>query len=278
MARGEARPDPARAEAILVDFHSHLMPEVDDGASTDEEASSGLEAMWAQGVRTIVATPHVDGSLTLRPGDIARRLEQIDAGWRRLQVQAAGERFPGLVLERGAEVKLDTPELDLSDERLRLAGGRFVLVEYPFMMVPPRSGHVLRTIIDSGLTPIVAHPERYAGVGATSRLPQVWKESGGMLQVNAGSLTGRYGPGPRATALALLQQGMVDFVCSDFHARGRPATAGARRVFAELEAAEHGDLLMLVNPGRMLRGEAPLPVPPVQLRRPLLDRLRRWLR
>lgn len=277
MSRGTSRPDPGGAEAILVDFHCHLIPEVDDGASSDEEAASGLEAMWAQGLRTIVATPHVDGSLTLRRPELARRLDEVDAGWRRLQALAAG-RFPGLVLERGAEVKLDTPELDVSDERLRLAGGRCVLVEYPFMMVPPRSGRVLRTLVDAGYTPIVAHPERYAGVGADSRLPQVWKESGGMLQLNAGSLTGRYGPGPRAAALALLQQGLIDFVCSDFHARGRPATAGARRVLAEMEAADQGDLLMVVNPGRMLRGEAPLPVPPLQLRRPLFGRIRRWLR
>ena len=259
----------------LLDFHNHLMPGVDDGAADEAEARSGLDALWAQGVRTVVATPHVEASLTRHDSELQRRLTELDEGWRRLQDAVAG-RYHELVLKRGAEVMLDTPELDLSEERLRLAGGQYVLVEYPFMMVPPQSSRVLDHIRAGGYVPIVAHPERYANLTTTSELPQEWREHGALLQVNAGSITGRYGPQARANVLSLLQRGFADFMCSDYHSRGVPATSSAYAALAELAATEHADLLMSVNPHRMLNGEMPLPVPPLSIERSFTERVRRW--
>jgi protein-tyrosine phosphatase len=261
----------------VVDFHNHLMPGVDDGASDDAEARAGLDALWAQGVRAVVATPHVTGSLTCNNQDLERRLIELEEGWRRLQA-AAEDRYPELVLKRGAEVMLDTPELDLSEERLRLGGGTYVLVEYPFMMVPPQSPRVLDNIIAAGYVPIIAHPERYANVTTESVLPQEWRQHHALLQVNAGSITGRYGPQARANALSLLQRGFADFMCSDYHSRGVPATRSAYDALSELGAVEHADLLMKVNPGRMLNGEMPLAVPPLRIDRSLTERLLRWFR
>jgi protein-tyrosine phosphatase len=253
------------------------MPGVDDGASTEAESRSGVNALWAQGVRTIVATPHIDGSLTGRGVQLAARLAEIDLGWQRL-VGLAREPYPQLVLRRGAEVALDTPEPDLTDARLRLAGTSFVLVEFPHMTVPPHSARVIQHIVAAGYTPIIAHPERYANMTSESRLPHEWRAAGALLQMNAGSLTGRYGADARTIAYTLLQRGLTDFMCSDFHARGRPATAGARQELIEMDAREHADLMMNVNPTRMLAGQAPIPVPPLATGRTLLQRVKRWLR
>jgi protein-tyrosine phosphatase len=261
----------------LVDFHNHVIPGVDDGAQDEAEALHALQAFAAQGVGHIIATPHIDGSLTTRPDKLGRRLEQVDAGFALLQ-RVAVEHCPDVVLYRGAEVMLDTPEPDIRDDRLRLAGGPFVLVEYPFMNVPPNSAGVIRTMIAGGAFPIIAHPERYIGMSPTSRLPMLWREAGALLQVNAGSLTGRYGSHARASAMSLLARGLADYVCSDFHARGRPATKGALAALAELGASEQADLLIRVNPRRLLAGQQPLPVPPLHARHGMLNRLKRWLR
>lgn len=260
-----------------VDFHNHVIPGVDDGATDDAEAALALEAFAAQGTHHIVATPHVNASLTLRPKALAARLAQIDVGWDRLLALARG-RFPDIELHRGAEVMLDTPEPDLSDARLRLAGGSFALIEFPFMNVPPHSVRVLEGIVTAGVTPVIAHPERYAGITPDSALTAAWRTAGALLQVNAGSITGRYGPAARANALALLERGMADYVCSDFHARGRPATGSARRMLAEMDGLEQAELLTVVNPRRLLAGSAPIPVPPLRERRTAWARLRRWLR
>lgn len=262
--------------AGIIDFHNHVIPGVDDGASDDVEAAFALRSLAEQGVTHVVATPHVEGSLTLRRHGLERRLVELDNGWAAL-LRVAAEQAPELVLHRGAEVMLDTPEPDLSDPRLRLAGGTFVLVEYPFMMVPPHSGAAISAIIRAGFTPIVAHPERYTGV-RDAVLPGQWRAHGARLQVNAGSVTGRYGPQAKENAMALLERGLVDYLCTDYHARGRPSVQGARALLAELGAAEQADLLTIVNPRRLLDGEPPLQLEPIRVRRSMLNRLQKWLR
>jgi protein-tyrosine phosphatase len=260
-----------------VDFHNHVIPGVDDGASDDAEAAAALRAFLAHNTRQIIATPHINGSLTRRTEAIAERLGEIDAGWQRLQL-VAREHAPGMQIHRGAEVMLDTPDPDLSDERLRLAGTDFVLCEYPFMSVPPNSTGVLDRMTAAGLTPIIAHPERYVGVDPKSTLPLRWRAAGALLQVNAGSITGRYGEQARINALALLENALVDYICSDFHSRGRPSTAGAAKIVTEAGGAEQLQLLTVVNPSRLLQGELPLPVAPLRLRLGVKGRLRRWMR
>jgi protein-tyrosine phosphatase len=261
----------------IVDFHSHLMPEVDDGAASDAEASDALRAFAAQDVSHVVATPHVNGSLSLRADLLAQRLEELDRAWERLQ-RLAREHVPGLKLFRGAEVALDTPVPVIADERLRLAGSRFVLCEFPFMAIPPNSSGVLDALKGAGVTPIIAHPERYVGVTADCALAAGWKQAGALLQINAGSLTGRYGDRARDNAHALLGRGLGDYLCSDYHARGRPATAGACAILVEMGGEEQLRLLTSVNPMRMLEGEDPVPVAPLTIRRSMADRVRRWFR
>lgn len=245
----------------FADFHNHLIPGVDDGAVDDEQADAALTALSEQGVVAVITTPHLDGSLTSNAHLLTRRLEELDLGWARLERVAA--RHPGLKVMRGAEIMLNTPEPDVSDPRVRLGGGNFVLVEFGFMTVPPNSAAVLRRLRDSGVVPVLAHPERYAGVHPASELPGQWRASGALLQINAGSVSGRYGPDAQANAHALLKNAQVDYICSDYHARGRPALQGCHRVLSEAGAAEQAMMLMSTNPRRLIAGEMPLPVQPV---------------
>lgn len=147
----------------MLDFHNHVVPGVDDGAQDLDQSRAALRALRESGVETVIATPHFDGSLTHDRAAMERRLEAIDAGWAQLTAMAA-EEFPGLRVERGVELMLDTPDPDLSDARLRLAGTRFVLLEFPTMTVPPHVAQALAALAAKGWTPIVAHPERYIGI------------------------------------------------------------------------------------------------------------------
>jgi protein-tyrosine phosphatase len=246
-----------RATAI-VDFHNHIIPGVDDGAQTPEDSVSALRAMAQHGVTHIITTPHFDGSLTQRPAAAAERLAELDAGWARLQEIA--KSVAGITVSRGAEVMLDTPTPDLSDPRLHLAGGTFVLVEFPFMTIPPESPRVLAYLRESGVIPVVAHPERYHGVVPDSNLPLEWKAAGAYLQVNGASLLGRYGKGPKANAKDLLARGLVDYLGSDYHTRGSPMVRQYCTWMREHGADEQVHLLTEVNPARLLRDERPLPV------------------
>lgn len=244
----------------FVDFHSHLLVGVDDGARDEEESRGAVRTFIAAGATALVTTPHFDGSLTEQPERMRERMSGLDRAWDALRTWVEQE-VPSLRIGRGVELKLDVPEPDCSDERLRIDGGRFVLVEFPGMQVPVRSELPLQAIVRQGFTPVLAHPERYGGFDEELSRARRWKNAGALLQMNAGSLTGRYGQRARRNAELLLEAGMADYLCSDFHARGELATQQV------LEAADHEAetlaLLTRANPQRLLDGEMPLAVPAV---------------
>jgi len=257
----------AESTRSIVDLHAHLMPGVDDGAESEVETREALLRMREAGVERATATPHFKASLVADAGALGSRLAELDAGWAKAQAVAAEV---GMRLERAAEVMLDTPEPDFSDARLRLAGGSFVLVEFPYLSVPPRSSDVIARIRSAGWTPIVAHPERYMGMDAELERARSWRERGAYLQLNGRSLLGTYGSTARQLAVALLERGLVDYVASDYHALGRPRIAEYAAALDELGAGEAADLLLRVNPARALDGQAPIPVGSIRAPR------RRW--
>lgn len=256
----------------ILDFHNHLMPAVDDGAQTVEDSCFALTAFEEDDVRTVITTPHVEGSVTLDSLALEDRLEQLDVGWAVLSEHAAAHHKE-LRVERGVELMLDTPEPDIRDPRLRLAGGPFVLFEFPFLAVPPRSADVIGALRRRDYLPIIAHPERYAGFTPDYSLAEQWRQAGGFLQVNGASLLGRYGPDARRYAHGLLERGWADYLCSDYHARGQTSIRSYRELLEDLGAAELSALLTEVNPSRILDGQTPLPVPPLRLKRSLWHRV-----
>lgn len=261
----------------MLDFHNHLMPGVDDGAASLVEALDGLAAMWEEGVRTLVTTPHFRGSLTRDPSACAERMAELDAGWSALE-GLANTRFPDLRVERGAEVSLDAPDLDFSDPRVRLGGSSFALVEFAHFSVPPRSSEILSELRAKGVSPILAHPERYSGIGRSMEPVREWRNRGCRLQVNAGSLLGWYGSAARGTAFQLLVQGYADYLSSDFHARGLPGLREVRELLQEAGADEQLRILTVVNPARILKDEPPLAVPPFRPARKWWAQLRKIFR
>jgi protein-tyrosine phosphatase len=259
-----------------VDIHNHLMPGVDDGARDVSEALEGLERMAEEGVSVVVTTPHFNGSLSLDPARQAKRLADLDRGWARLM---EAEDRPRVELFRAVEILLDIPDPRPEDERLRIAGGPYVLVEFPSMTVPPGAHRPLTALRAGGWIPLLAHPERYYGAGtspaAVTAEARRWRDAGAYLQVNGPALLGRYGPEARMRAVALLEAGLVDYLASDYHSRGEPRVAD---YVAWLRERGHDQATMLLtetNPRRLLSGQAPLPVPPIRLARSLLDRLLR---
>jgi len=266
--------------APFTDLHTHLIPGVDDGARDGAEAVGALRELTAAGARAVVATPHLEAALTSDPDRLAARLEELEEGWTRLLRAAREANLGDLRLERGAEIALDAPDPDLSDPRLRLAGTPYVLVEFPRLEVPPFATRRIRAVSEAGWRPILAHPERYAGLGENPEAVEAWRAAGAHLQVNAGSLLGQFGREARALAWALLERGVVTLLSTDHHGRGPVRVAEVRAAIAERE--EEGDgqagrrgttadgavgdrarLLLETNPGRILEGRSPMAVPPL---------------
>jgi protein-tyrosine phosphatase len=265
---------PAESRGIG-DLHSHLVPAVDDGACSLEEALDAVERMVERGVRSIVTTPHLNASTTKVASDREARLAEVDEAWNEV-CGAVKVRFPTLGFRRGHEVMLDIPDPDLSDPRVRLSGTSFVLVEWPRLQIPPQTEPVLERICAEGYRPIIAHPERYRGMAQTIDLAGAWRRAGAFLQVNNGSLAGRYGDEARDVAFALLARGLVDYFSSDFHARAHLRTylKYVTTFLEEQAASEQLELLTVTNPARVLDDEMPLPVPIVEMRSGLWSRVK----
>lgn len=251
----------------IADFHSHLVPGVDDGAETLDQSYAALLSMESQGITTVITTPHIRASLLADPAASRAYRARVDSAWTELQAMVRAE-FPQMRLERGYEVMLDVPHVDLSPAWIRLAGTRFVLVEFPSLSVPPNSARALFDIRVTGLVPIVAHPERYSGVDADLEVIGEWRRSGACLQVNAGSLLRQHGPAARDVAWMLLDRGWVDYLGSDYHARGECATGAAVALLATEGAGDRVGLLSSVNPGAVVADAGPVPVAPFGGRTP----------
>jgi protein-tyrosine phosphatase len=259
----------------FTDLHCHLVPGVDDGSKNLEDARLGLRKMVQAGIQTIVSTPHFDGSLTRDKSMLAERLEELDHGWAALNELVRSE-FPGLILRQGHEVMLDIPDPDLSDPRLSLADTSYMLVEWPGLRVPPQHLPVLERLAEAGIRPIIAHPERYRGLDSGGYMAGEWKERGALLQVNYGSVTGRYGRTPQKWAFTFLERGWVDLMATDFHGRAHltPYLTEARQAFANWGGGAQFGLLARENPARILNGEEPLPVHPFSMKAGVWDRIR----
>ncbi len=255
-----------RDPTAFADIHNHVVPGVDDGARDLQDTLDAVERMTLLGVRKIIATPHLDGSLTLDPPYLEERLEEVTEAFA-AAVAAVAESFPEVDLRRGHEVMLDIPDVDFSDPRMRLAGTRFVLVEWPRLHVPPGTAKVLYRIRQDGYIPVVAHPERYVGVDL--ELACRWRDAGALLQVNYGSLDGRYGSESRTLAFGLLRRGLSDYMASDFHARPdrKIYRQEAQDRLEDLGAGEAFVTMSLTNPARIFRDEEPMPVPALPMER-----------
>jgi protein-tyrosine phosphatase len=262
----------------FVDIHNHLVPGVDDGARSLEAVLDSVERMTRLSIRRIVTTPHIRASTTLDPAGLEERLSEVSEAWEAAAL-AIGEHFPEVEFRRGHEVALDVPNPDLSDPRIRMGGTAFVLVEWPHLQLPPGTARVLKSIRDQGYRPIVAHPERYSGMAQALGVAGQWRDAGAYLQVNYGSLVGRYGAEAQANAHRLLRRGWVDYLASDFHGHPRLKIykAEAWEMLEELGADEALIYLCRTNPGRVLSDDEPLAVPILPPERGFWARLRNML-
>jgi protein-tyrosine phosphatase len=239
--------------AQSVDTHCHVLPGIDDGPATMDEALALCRAVVRDGITTAVATPH-------QLGRFEDRNSAADVRWHvaELQVSLDQHRIP-LRVAAGAEVRVDEriPRLLAEDLVLTLANGRkYLLLELPSVVPVDVAGLVTR--LDpkqTGVQLILAHAERYQWLASDPARAADWTERGIALQINAGGLLGTFGAAAQAAALGWLDRGWVSIVATDAHSTGsrRPRMTEA----IELIASRFGDAVArcvcLENPLRILR-------------------------
>ena len=240
----------------MIDLHCHVLPEVDDGPTTVQEAIDLARGAQADGITTIAATPHVDWShpdvdaSSIRAAVNRLRTDLADAG-------VAVQVVPGAEVAAGRAAELDDSEVG----ELTLGGAGWLLLECPIKstLIPGFVG-TARRIAHRGHRILLAHPERCP---VFLRSPEALDElvAEGMLsQVTAGALRGRFGRSVRQCALDLVARGSVHVVASDGHDRGRPATIASELAATSFDPALIAWLTGDV-PAALLAGAEPPPRP-----------------
>lgn len=238
-----------------------------------ETAIEALRAFRDSGVRRVVTTPHLDAGHVR-----SSRRGRIEAAYARL-AEAAGE-IPEVQVELAYEIRIDDPEVDLSDRGLGLSDGGALLVEFPRLALPAYSGRMLEVVRDQGWRPVLAHPERYAGIGQAYHWIVRWRDMGVVLCMNVGSLLGEHGREAEQVARRMLAEGHADLMGSDHHARPERSTL-LRRGHDFLAGQEDprfteaAGILTHRNPEAVLGGTPLAAVPPLEVSSGWVGRMRR---
>ncbi|MDH3346980.1 MAG: hypothetical protein OEM02_02610 [Desulfobulbaceae bacterium] len=190
----------------MIDLHCHILPGIDDGAENIKETVRMAELAARDHIHTIVATPHITKFLPNSMEQIKEKVQQVN------NVLTANA-IPVTIIT-GGEIFSDQAEECLS---ATIGSTSYILVEFPMSYLPASTWNDITLLIDHGLRPIIAHPERNVAILHNPNLLFDLLGDNISVQVTAGSLTGEFGPSVRECAFYLLQQGIVDFIASDAH-------------------------------------------------------------
>jgi len=252
----------------MIDIHSHILPELDDGARTLEEALEMARLASEDGIQQMVCTPHMFNGISRNP-EPAEVLDRVEA----LQQAIAN---PALRLLPGNEVHFTQEILEKvrTNSVTKVNRLNYLLVEFPALSVPTGAGELFQELLANGVRPILAHPERNAQVQLRRGLVAELVEQGVYVQVTAMSVTGEFGTAARNCAESLLRHNCVHFLATDAHRAERrpPILSRGRDAAAEIIGTTGARRLVLDNPlaaltGGEIQSDPPIPYSPLPRRK-----------
>lgn len=233
-----------------IDLHSHILPGVDDGAEDLQETMEMLQIAYKEGIRCMIATPHFHPSRGHRSPETMKRKVAI--------VRKLAEKIdPKFRIYLGTEIYFtqEVPEKLQRGEILTINGTRYVLVEFS----PSDSyEHIYRSIQllqMQGYEVIVAHVERYGSVRADVSFAEDLVKAGALLQINAGSIVGKYGKEAKKYVYSLMDQDLVFGVGTDAHhaSSRRPKIKKAAEMVEKSYGEEYRRRIFFDNAASLLR-------------------------
>src|SRR3954465_2690073 len=196
-----------------VDIHCHCLPALDDGPKDLDGSVALCEALVADGITSVIATPHQLGRY-----DLANSADDVRCAVDLLTSELKDREIP-LEIHSGGDVRVDEriPRLIESGRLGTVAdAGSHLLLELPhelFIDPIPMIDHLR----EAGIQAVVTHPERYVYLQTLPEFPRTCLEHGAVLQVTSGSILGDFGRRAHDEAWRLILAGLVDIVASDAH-------------------------------------------------------------
>lgn len=236
----------------MIDIHSHILPEVDDGAKSWDIAREMCRMAAADGIEHMVATPHANERY---PYDRERLSGVLD------RLRGLVGNTPKLTL--GCDLHLSYENLQdvlLRPQWYMIEGSHYLLVELSNYSIPAYVEGSFTQLGAKGITPVITHPERNPILQHTPQRVLNWVELGCVVQVTASALTGSWGQRAWRTAEWLLQRKAVHVLASDAHDTKHrvPMLSAARKEAEIMCGAEVARALVDDNPRAIISGQ-PLP-------------------
>ena len=241
----------------MVDIHCHILPGLDDGADSMDDALQMAEMAIEDGISHVVGTPHANDKFRFDPELVRQRRDELQ--------QLLGDR---LQLATGCDFHLSFDNLQdvhLNPQKYTINQKQYLLVELADFAIPPTMDDTLHHLQLEGLSPIITHPERNGLLRAKPNRLYGWLHQGCYVQITAGSLLGRFGERTMRIVEKWLAEDRIHFFASDAHnLSGRPLRLKeAYEKVVELRGEEVAQALFHDNPLAAVEGR-PLPYEPEQ--------------
>lgn len=198
----------------MIDLHNHVLPDLDDGSKSMKMSINMLKNAVEQGITTVVNTVHYQHPKVSEREITDRNISIIS---RALTDELKNQRIP-IKLYNSAEVFFLPNLLELKSNPLATFGhGKYMLIEFLPHHIPEIQKQVLFDLKMNGVTPIIAHPERYKQVQKNINFVYDWLNAGCLVQVDAGSILGYLGKKSQIAAEKIIKNKWCQILSSDAH-------------------------------------------------------------
>ncbi len=236
----------------MIDIHSHIIPNVDDGARSVEETFNILKEAQEAGFTDVILTSHF---LLNYYETNAQEL----IFWKEKLQEVLKKQGTKINLHSGMEIYITNQMEELLENKkiLTLANSRYMLIELPLATNVKYFDYVVYYLEAKGIRPIIAHPERYKCVQKDPDIVEEYIEKGCLIQCNYGSIVNLYGREAEKTIKTLLKKNQVHFLGSDVHRENGTyliildAIKKIRKIIGENKINE----LTTINPKKILQNE-----------------------
>ena len=237
----------------MIDFHSHILPNIDDGSTSIGETINLIEEASKVGFTGIISTSHyIQGYYEFSCNE---RKQLLDIIQNKMQTNDS----LNLELYLGSEIYFSSEIIDLIKDKKAstINNTRYILFELPMNTKPLFVKELVYELIQNGYRPIIAHPERYSYVQDEIKYVQELASLGALFQSNYGSIIGMYGNDAKKTLKKLLKNNLISFLGSDVHRVGQiyPKIPKALKKLNKIVSTEQLEKLTTLNAQKVLNDE-----------------------
>ena len=248
----------------MIDIHCHIIPGVDDGPDSFDEALEMAEIAEKDGINTIVATPHhIEGLYQISPLNLLEKLKTFNERLATNNIKIQILMGSDLHISYEFIAKIETNNL------LTINDTKYVLIELPTHFLPIKIRGLLKSMINNSWIPIISHPERNYLFQRSPNILFDFISDGSLAQVTAMSITGEFGYEVKKMAKKMIAHNLVHIIATDAHSKDFRPPVLSKGLKAASKIIPYDDAYDMVKaiPESIIKGDAVFTNPPQRIRK-----------